>query len=312
MPEGGNVRRRSFLGLTAALVGAGGVVGLSRGWWPYSRMHPETLLPPSDPNILRAAVWNIRRGTVAGFPGPLSDLSDLRTTANVIRSIGAHVISIPEVDNRAIRTGFVRQLHHLERQLNASSCYAPTVSAEAGRRELWPGDRGDGLLSRLVPTVPYKIIELSHDPTLPRAEPRSLIVGWVQFGGYVVCVCSAHLGVASAAETKAQLRQCLSWIRNNAGTPYVVFPGDFNLDPDSVDEIVAEFGDIGLFRVPNNDPTFVNGTIPDHILCAGFDVTSFRVVRTPIGDHYALVADLRPQILEHELRRSSVDGDQVP
>jgi len=132
----------------------------------------------------------------------------------VIRSLGADIIGLQEVDSR-IPAGFgLTQLEYITMFTKYRSLVGPCI------RDLY-GCYGNALLTRL-PITDYRLIDLS----VKGREPRGAIDVDLYAGGMPLRVIVTHLGRRSY-ERKIQARKLMEHIGGPAKAPLVLM-GDFN------------------------------------------------------------------------------------
>lgn len=173
--------------------------------------------PPSAPwtrsespaDCLTVATYNIH-----GAIGRDRRRSPFRI-ARVIRSLGADLVALQEVDATRGPAGDWLQMGEVARAGRFTAIPGPTMTHATG-------SYGNALLTRLAVDQVYRI-----DLSLPGREPRGAIDARVRTrtGTALRCICT-HLGL-TAGERRRQLARLLQDLAEDWDGPLVVL-GDFN------------------------------------------------------------------------------------
>lgn len=215
------------------------------------------------------ATFNIRHGL--GLDGRV----DLTRTAAVVRSFGADLVALQEVDRFLDRSGGVDQAAELERLCGHEVNFFPTL--ERGRSQY-----GIALAARR--SIECEWLAL---PRAGREEPRGAAVTSLHGITYL----ATHLSPSAQARA-LQIRALASWVRTIPGP--VVVMGDLNATRRAIGPLV----DAGLAR-PGWRPLTSPARFPvrqiDHILAGkGATVVGRRKVTTDASDHLPVLALIVP------------------
>jgi endonuclease/exonuclease/phosphatase family metal-dependent hydrolase len=252
------------------------------------------LLPPgagAEPQApdreLSVMTYNIHHGV-----GEDNEL-DLQRIADEIRSSGANVAGLQEVDRHwSARSDFVDQAQWLARELNMHVVYG----ANLDRDPLSPGQPrrqyGTAILSD------YPILS-SRNTLLPRpqgGEQRGLLEAVVNVRGVRVRIANTHLQHNSAVERTAQVERIMELLAGSREP--VVLLGDLNARPDGpeiaplytrYDDAWDEGGAGDGFTFSAADP---RARIDYVFVSPLIAVESATVLDTLASDHLPVVAEL--------------------
>jgi endonuclease/exonuclease/phosphatase family metal-dependent hydrolase len=135
------------------------------------------------------ATFNVRHCTVAGrMPRPV----DLSATAHAIRSLGADIVALQELDAGLARSGRVHQPDELARRLGMHVVFAPAIGGS--------GDGavgGDGYGIAVLSRTPVTDVVVHRLPAAPGLEPRVALC--CRTAGVSVVV--THLSTRAATAT---------------------------------------------------------------------------------------------------------------
>lgn len=226
--------------------------------------------------------FNIRHG--AGLDGVV----DLARVAAEIRSSGAEVVGLQEVDRHyGARSGFADQPAELARMLGMQLAYAPNLDLDppspgAPRRQY-----GTAILSRF-PIVSVRHTLLPRDS--PAQEQRGLLETVIDVEGTAVRFMTTHLDVNSAAVRLRQARTIAAASARSAEP--VVLTGDLNAPPGTPEVTVltvlltdTHVGS-GGFTIPSDEPA----TRIDYVLSAFAGPATCTVPVTTVSDHRPVLA----------------------
>jgi endonuclease/exonuclease/phosphatase family metal-dependent hydrolase len=197
---------------------------------------------------------------------------DLARTANVLRSTGAELFALQELDRNLERSGRKDQPELLSGLLGMPVHFQPTLS------------RGTGEYGLAVAAESLEEIRYEDLPRLGTEEPRgALIVGW---RGFTVMV--THLSLVRRARA-AQIR-FLAELADGLAPPVLIL-GDLNSGRLGLRPLTAA----GFRGSRGWRPTVEKGWPRriDHILGGpGATVAGARVVASGASDHRAVVAEV--------------------
>ncbi len=240
---------------------------------------------------MRIATFNTRHGALDGT-GLRSQLTDGRGLRSSVTSVHADILALQEIDRRVVRSCFRDQPTML-----GSAIGATTVLFAPARRVLVTGHDGVALLVRgtQLATRTWRLPGI--------AAPRVAALARVRVGDDEVTVVATHLqnrvrnGPAEApAQLDALLEELTRWPE-----PWIL-AGDLNLRPDVVLPTLAAAGLTPLRAGPTYpasaprieiDWLAVRGLEPSAPGRGGAPGAAARTVRLPVGDHCALVAEVR-------------------
>jgi endonuclease/exonuclease/phosphatase family metal-dependent hydrolase len=233
--------------------------------------------------IFRVMSYNIRHGLGA------DSVLDLNRTAGVIRSAGADIVGLQEVDRRTTRSGGVDQAAELGRLTGMYYFFGKNINYQGG-------EYGNAVLSR------YPIRHQTHtllqrvDTTL---EQRGVNRAIIDLGGVEVVLLNTHLDhTAGDADRLHSIAQIKTMVQSYGARP-VLICGDFNARPDSEPyaQMAVDFSDAWAVVGDGNGYTF-SSTLPnrriDYVWFTperGLSPTRAWVPLTIASDHLPLVTE---------------------
>lgn len=238
------------------------------------------------------------------------DELDLQRIADQIRSSGAEVAGLQEVDRHwAQRSEFVDQAEALARELNMHVVYGANLDRDPPS----PGEPrrqyGTAILSE------HPILS-SRNTLLPRpqgGEQRGLLEAVVNVRGVRVRIANTHLQHNSAVERTAQVERIMDLLAGSEEP--VVLTGDLNAVPHSpeiaplytrYDDAWVEGGEGDGFTFSAADP---DRRIDYVFVSPEIAVESTAVLHTTASDHLPVVADLElPGRLVGNSRAATAQG----
>ncbi|MBX3730137.1 MAG: endonuclease/exonuclease/phosphatase family protein [Candidatus Sumerlaeia bacterium] len=260
-------------------------------------------MPAAAPGGLTVMVYNIRVGAGDGVlrQGEPHD-ETLREIARLIRSSGADVVLLQEVDNGVRRSGRTDQAALLAEATGMHAAFAEAL-------ELQGGSYGVAVLSRW-PIEEHEVVRLPWIDYAARgeerpdwhSEPRVLQVARVAGPRGPMTVANTHLGL-TAEQRALQTQAVADRLGPLVGQMPVLFGGDLNAQPEAEElavlrtiltdawEAVPTSRPESRFTFPSHDP---NRTI-DYLFAspAHFEFRDATVPATPLSDHRPIVARLR-------------------
>ncbi|WP_213423482.1 endonuclease/exonuclease/phosphatase family protein [Bhargavaea massiliensis] len=248
---------------------------------------------------VRIMSYNIAHGQ--GMDGKV----DLERIADVIRSSGADIVALQEVDSHySGRSGYEDQAARLAAMLDMSYSYGPNLVEPP----LAPGQParkfGNAVLSRFpikyAVNHPYRHVEKPPD----NAEPRGMLETVVDLGGTNFSLFNTHLSLHEEG-IRSNIGELLE-IAENTFFPAVI-AGDFNAVPNhpQIAKVRSRFVDAFAGAAPGEsftfpssyrDPSGIGITEPavriDYLFSKGAeDIRNARVIDTNASDHMPIVAD---------------------
>jgi len=225
---------------------------------------------------LRVLTYNIRH--CKGLDGRVS----LDRVASVIRSSGADLAALQEVDSFSCRSGLRRQAYVLGRELVMWSVYGPT------RRTLRLPRFGNAILGK------RRLLEAVQHRLPGEGEPRSLLGVKVESDRVELALFNTHLGltVRSRGEQIARIVEVLQ----GASGPFVLC-GDFNCRPHAPElaPLYALAQDAAAV-LGREAPTFPAGGPKvriDYIFVSPhWSVRGIEVLESDASDHLPVMAEL--------------------
>jgi endonuclease/exonuclease/phosphatase family metal-dependent hydrolase len=194
---------------------------------------------------------------------------DVGRVAEVIRSTGARVVALQELDMGLERTGFTNQPGEL------AAATGLTVEFHSLLQ------RGDGRYGIALAAPERLDTTMFPLPRLAREEPRGAVAGRFEGVSYV----GTHLSRSRRART-AQIKALAVLARRL--DPPVVLMGDLNQTAAGLGPLLA-----GGFTGPRRRFWHRTNRSIDHILAGpGLRIARLETIRTKASDHPALVADV--------------------
>jgi endonuclease/exonuclease/phosphatase family metal-dependent hydrolase len=243
--------------------------------------------PAAPDREIRVMSFNIHHGV--GVDGRL----DLQRVADVIKSEGADIVGLQEVDrHRSERSDFVDQAGWLARELNMHVVYGANLDNDPFN----PGEPRRQYGTAILSSKPILDWENTYLPRYEGHEQRGLLRGRVVVRGVPLQVYNTHLQHNDAAERLEQAEA----IKEIIGTPddSVILLGDLNATPEApeiatlLDRLVDAWEQAGVgdgYTIPSEGP---NRRI-DYVLTSDDVVArAAAVVTSDASDHLPVHADV--------------------
>lgn len=229
--------------------------------------------------VVDALIYNIHAGRDA------SGADNLERVASLIRTSGAEIVLLQEVDRGTTRSGGVDQLAVLMKRTGLHGVFGKSLDYQGG-------EYGIAVLSRW-PITSSKVVPLHTDPPQPRAggniEPRVALV--VRSGGMTIV--NTHLDASREETWRLQETQQLLQLEPD------IAGGDFNAEPGShvYGRLVAagyrdswrECGEGEGLTFSSSKPV---KRIDYLLLRGGIRCTSADVIETDASDHRPLLVTI--------------------
>jgi endonuclease/exonuclease/phosphatase family metal-dependent hydrolase len=246
-------------------------------------------LPISTPRELRVLVYNIHAGKDAG------GIDNLARVVDLVRTTGADVVLLQEVDRGTRRSGQVDQPAVLARQTGFAVAFGKTLDYDGG-------EYGIAMLSRW-PIAEQGVTRLPVEPPQRRSggsyEPRGAQRVIVRGSDVEIALVNTHLDASREDHYRRQEARTVVGIVADLGSPVLV-GGDFNSTPES--EVQADIRSAGLrdawlecgrgdgFTYPADRPT----KRIDYLYLTGRTAcTRAEVLATMASDHRPLLVTVR-------------------
>lgn len=275
---------------------------------------PAALQKAGAVRMVSVMSYNIAHGR--GMDGRV----DLGRIAGVIRSSGADIIALQEVDSHySGRSGFLDQAACLAEMLDMSYSYGPNLVEPP----LLPGQParkyGNAVLSRFP--IKYAVNHAYREVEKPPedAEPRGVLETVIDLGGTYLSLFNTHLALHEEG-LRSNIGELLE-IADDTLFPAVI-AGDFNAVPDhpEIERVRLRFQDAFEGVRPAESLTYPSrykddtgiDTEPaariDYLFYRGAEfIRNARVIDTNASDHMPIVADLAiPSAVERTGRESLV------
>ncbi len=284
-----NLGRSFIAGLTALAVIAVGLFGYlslidarpAAGKLVSAAVAQGPALTAARP--LKVMTFNIRHAE--GLDGRVST----ERIAEVIRSSGADVVGLQEVDRRMPRSGFQDEVRQIAARLGYDYAFGRNLGAG-------PVGYGNAVLSR------YPIVGRQNQPLPGQLEPRGALFVTIDVAPNTpVTFIDTHLGL-STADRQIQLESIVGSLRQ-AKTP-VILVGDFNATPGAPEQ--AELSALLKDSHDTSDKVTGYGTFGvgagqageriDFVwLSSGLKALSWTAVPGQASDHLPVVVEVAPE-----------------
>jgi endonuclease/exonuclease/phosphatase family metal-dependent hydrolase len=247
--------------------------------------------PPNSPATLRVLVYNIHAGKTAAGVDNLAGIADL------VRTTGADVVLLQEVDRGTRRSGNVDQPAVLAASTGYHAAFGSALDYDGGKY-------GIAILSRW-PIVAETLIHLPVNPPQQRAggsyEPRGALRAILATPYGRLMALNTHLDASRDDKWRLQEIHVLAGLALDAGRAerLLVVGGDLNSTPESLVQKVmqrngfrdswSECGSGEGLTYPDDAPV----KRIDYLYLTGeMRCSAARVIETGVSDHRPLLVEL--------------------
>ncbi|MDM5224360.1 endonuclease/exonuclease/phosphatase family protein [Peribacillus sp. NJ11] len=222
---------------------------------------------------------------------------DLKRIADIIKTSGADIIGLQEVDNHfSERSNFEDQAKWLATYLGMHYAYGANLDYEPLQEGEHRRQYGTAVLSKypilsaenhMLTNIPYPV-----NPT----EQRGLLDTVINVRGNHIHFYNTHLDNKRAQQRDLQIREILDIAKQKEGTS--IFVGDFNATPESSEilkmsaqykDVFAELGQNEDFTIPVDKP---DRRIDYIFTSEDVKIRTGEVIYTNASDHLPITAEL--------------------
>ena len=251
-----------------------------------------TSLPFTHPQAIRALVLNMHAGKDA------AGKANLDAIAALVKSTGAEVVLLQEVDRGTTRSGRIDQVEQLAALTGYATAFAPSLlnyqGGQYGIAALSRGLIGYRATTPLAVTPPQTRAEGSH-------EPRVALLAFAEVRGINWTLINTHLDPAEGPWRAQEVQQVADLAREQqASARPTIVGGDFNSTPDN--PVLAPLKAAGLrdawLECGSGDGLTYPADKPvkriDYLFLAGnLHCRSAQVLETTLSDHRPLLVTFR-------------------
>ncbi|MEA4848973.1 MAG: endonuclease/exonuclease/phosphatase family protein [Clostridiaceae bacterium] len=224
---------------------------------------------------IRVMTYNIHRGINK------DSKLDLDSVAEVIKSSGAEIIALQEVERFSVRTVFQDQIEYIADKLSMQYAYGKSIN-------ILNGQYGNAVLSKF----PIEEYEVSILPS--NGERRTILRAGLNVYGNRISFCSTHLGL----DQKERDMQVEEILRLAADDRNFIIAGDFNSKGDKLGAITGKYIDCAGFEDNYDKNTFEGEELSERIdyifVSEDFRVKTYDVLESDASDHYPVAVTLEP------------------
>lgn len=259
--------------LLAAIIFIGAYINFSNASVPAIMEKKITYENGKSVPEIRVMTYNIHRGINR------DNKLDLDGIAEVIKSSGAEVIALQEVERFSVRTKFQDQIGYIADKLSMQYAFGKSIN-------ILNGQFGNAILSK-YPIEEYQVIEL---PSV--GERRTLLRATLNMNGKRISFYNTHLGLKQS-EREAQVGEVMRRI----GDKDFVLAGDFNTTLDKLGAVTNSCKDSASFGNNTGKATFEKesfGERIDYIFTSkNFRIKKYDVLKSDASDHYPVISTLK-------------------
>ena len=257
---------------------------------------------PRAADAMRVLVYNIHAGKDA------AGADNLEGVAELVRTTGADIVLLQEVDRGTRRSGRVDQPAVLAKRTGFHMVFGSALDYDGGKY-------GVAVLSRW-PIVADTLVHLPVTPSQARAggshEPRGALRVIVAAPGGRLAIINTHLDPSGDDRWRRQEADSIVSLARQVqrSETTVIVGGDFNSTPESAVQLALRAGTLrdAWLECAAGDGFTYPAAVPvkriDYLYITGSSrCTAARVVDTRVSDHRPLVVDLTPFATRPELFR---------
>jgi endonuclease/exonuclease/phosphatase family metal-dependent hydrolase len=231
---------------------------------------------------VRLATFNVKNGV-----GP-DGVVDNDRLARACAALRADVLALQEVDRESPRAAGADQAAVVGAVTGVAHAYAPAKRLRQG------GLYGNALVAGGA----IEDVEVLDLPVEPGREARVALLAAVDLDGTRLSVAATHFQnrrggtprrAADAGEQLAQLHAVLEALARRPA-PHVVL-GDLNMGPEVAEPVLGDAGFVTGETGPTC-PARAPRVRIDYVAVAGLTIASMQLVRCPVSDHLAVVAEV--------------------
>jgi endonuclease/exonuclease/phosphatase family metal-dependent hydrolase len=222
---------------------------------------------------IRVMTYNIHRGINK------ENKLDLDGIAEAIKSSGAEIIALQEVERFSVRTRFQDQIQYIAEKLSMQYAYGKSLN-------ILNGQYGNAMLSK-YPIEEYEVIGLPYE-----GEKRTLLRARLNVLGNDIIFYNTHLGL-NESERALQLEEIAELAAKDKN---ILLMGDFNSKVDKLGTIIENFKDCASIDKDNSRATFEKDGLIERIdyifVSNNFRVKEYDVLESNASDHYPVVSTI--------------------
>lgn len=223
---------------------------------------------------IKVMTYNIHRGINKDNELNLDGIVD------TIKSSGAEIIALQEVERFSVRTKFQDQIGYIADKLSMRYVYGKSVN-------ILNGQFGNAILSK-YPIEEYQVRELPSE-----RENRTLLSAKLNVLGNRISIYNTHLGLKQSERDK-QIKEI---VRITGDDNNFILAGDFNEKVDKLGAITKKLRDCASYENNESKVTFENEGLSERIdyifASKGFDIKGYDVPKSDASDHYPAVSIIK-------------------
>lgn len=228
---------------------------------------------------IKVMTYNIHRGINR------EKMLDLDGIVETIRSSGAEVVALQEVERFSIRTRFQDQIGYIAEKLSMGYVFGKSLN-------ILNGEYGNAILS-IYPIEEYEVKALSSS-----GEQRTILKARLNVNGGRLSLYNTHLGL-NQSERDIQLEEILEYI--SADKDFILV-GDFNTSVDKLQAINGKCYDSAGQASSSGSITFEDEGLRERIdyifTSKSFETIEYEVPVSHASDHYPVVSVVKWKTLD--------------